>query len=86
MEEVEVDINPITFLRNVGFNKYNAKSNGESLLIHSYNTYFLSQKISTRYIVGLSIDDIIKIKLASLLHDYGKTYPEFQKDYMVHIN
>ena len=41
--------------------------------------YFLVKKISERYISGLSVNDIIKIELASLLHDYGKTYPEFQK-------
>jgi hypothetical protein len=70
---------PITFLNKIGFHEYNAKSSGESLLIHSYNTYFLVKKISERYISGLSVNDIIKIELASLLHDYGKTYPEFQK-------
>lgn len=71
-------VDSIAFLRTVGFNKYNAKSNGESLLIHSYNTYFIVQKIS-KYIAGLSTNDIIKIELASLLHDYGKTYSEFQR-------
>lgn len=71
--------NPILFLRNVGFHKYNAKSDGESLLIHSYNTYFLANKIAERYITGLTLDDIAKIEIASLLHDYGKTYSEFQK-------
>lgn len=70
---------PIKFLRDVGFHKYNAKSDGESLLIHSYNTFFLAQKIATTYISGLSVTDIIKIEFASLLHDYGKTYSEFQK-------
>ncbi|MBT9145455.1 MAG: hypothetical protein DDT42_01326 [candidate division WS2 bacterium] len=69
--------NPITFLQSVEFHKYNAKSNGESLLIHSFNVYFLAQKIS-RYMTGLTPNDIAKIEIASLLHDYGKTYPEFQ--------
>lgn len=71
--------NPISLLKNCGFHKYNAKSNGESLLIHSYNTYFLACKLAERYITGLNVDDITKIELASLLHDYGKTYSEFQK-------
>ncbi|MEM0466078.1 MAG: HD domain-containing protein [Candidatus Thermoplasmatota archaeon] len=69
---------PISILKNVNFHKYNAKSNGESLLIHSYNTYFLTNKIAT-YITGISEEDRIKIKIASLLHDYGKTSAEFQR-------
>lgn len=75
---------PIAILRKVGFHKYNAKSNGESLLIHSYNTFFLVQKLvnhstTQKYIQGLTIQDITKVEVAALFHDFGKTYPEFQK-------
>jgi hypothetical protein len=75
---------PIAILRKIGFHKYNAKSNGESLLIHSYNTFFLVQKLvnhstTQKYIQGLTIQDITKVEVAALFHDFGKTYPEFQK-------
>jgi len=75
---------PIAILRKIGFHKFNAKSNGESLLIHSYNTFFLVQKLvnyrlNQNYIQGLTIEDIIKVEVAALFHDFGKTYPEFQK-------
>ncbi len=75
---------PIAILRKIGFHKFNAKSNGESLLIHSYNTFFLVQKLvnyrsNQNYIQGLTIEDIIKVEVAALFHDFGKMYPEFQK-------
>jgi len=69
----------ISFLKSDGmeFHKYNSKSSGESLLIHSYNTYFLVSRVS-KYIPNLTDDDVTKLKIASLLHDFGKTYGEFQ--------
>jgi len=74
----------IAILRKIGFHKFNAKSNGESLLIHSYNTFFLVKKLvnhrpNQKFIQGLTIEDVIKVEVAALLHDFGKTYTEFQK-------
>lgn len=74
----------IAILRKIGFHKFNAKSNGESLLIHSYNTFFLVKKLvnhrpNQKFIQGLTIEDVVKVEVAALFHDFGKTYPEFQK-------
>ncbi len=70
--------NPIKILQNLGFNKYKAKSYGESLLIHSYNVDSICKNL-TKFIPNLSEKDKTKLKIASILHDYGKTYKEFQK-------
>lgn len=69
--------NPIKLLHNLEFNKYKAKSYGESLLIHSYNVYSIVKNL-IEFIPNLSEKNKTKLKIAALLHDYGKTYKEFQ--------
>lgn len=68
----------LKILKELNFHKFNAKSSGESLLMHSFNTYFLVSKL-VKYIPNLTEDDKLKLKIASLLHDYGKTSTEFQE-------
>jgi len=74
---MENKFNPIKLLNTIGFHRYNAKSTGESLLIHSYNTYFLISQL-IKYIPNITEEDKVKLKITSLLHDYGKTYKEYQ--------
>ena len=59
-------VDPIAFLNKIGFHKYNAKSSGESLLIHSYNltfavikpTAFLAISIPPFKPVQITIEDV----------------------------
>lgn len=68
----------IISLNKIKFHEYNAKSSGESLLIHSYNTYFIVSQLA-RFIPNITAEDKEKLEIGALLHDYGKTYPEYQK-------
>jgi HD-GYP domain-containing protein (c-di-GMP phosphodiesterase class II) len=67
----------VNLLKEMDFHKYNAKSTGESLFIHSFNVYSLVKQV-TQYIPNLTDRDLIKLKIAALLHDFGKTYDEYQ--------
>lgn len=72
-------MNEMQILKNLEFNKYNAKSTGESLLIHSFNVFSLVNNLLD-FISNLNDKDKIKLRFASLLHDYGKIHLEFQNN------
>lgn len=70
-------IDYFNFLKELGYHKFISKSTGESLLIHSYNAYFLLSKL-INYIPNLTDSDKKKLIIAALLHDHGKKKSAFQ--------
>jgi HD domain len=70
--------NALDIVRGLDFHLYHAKSSNESLLIHSFSVYSLIDRI-----LGLSQlysePEKELMRWAALLHDYGKTAPQWQK-------
>ncbi len=69
----------ILLLKKWNFNKYYAKSNRESLFIHSFNVFSLIDNLMP-YTSIYSDSEKEKMRWAALLHDFGKTTPQWKKE------
>ena len=70
--------NALKMLKSLDFHLYYAKSSNEGLLIHSFNAYSLVNE-SLRFTQLYSEADKELMRWAALLHDYGKTSPNWQR-------
>jgi len=68
----------VKVLQELDFHLYHAKSSGESLLIHSLSVYSLVHSVLP-FTQIYSEEDKEMMRWAALLHDFGKTGPNWQK-------
>ena len=70
--------NALNVVRKLDLHLYHAKSSNESLLIHSFSVYSVVDQ-TLRFTQAYSEPEKELMRWAALLHDFGKTAPDWQR-------